>query len=81
MLEMTSEATPERWLGLWEATGGGVGAESSGPGLQEWLEDMYFDGERREDLTGEDIAKLGQIIQKIATVRAVRQGFIERNSK
>lgn len=65
MLEMTSEALPERWLGLWEAMGGGVGAESSGPGLQEWLEDMYFDGERREDLTGEDIAKLGQIIQKL----------------
>ena len=65
MLEVTSEALPERWLGLWEAMGGGVGAESSGPGLQEWLEDVYFDGERREDLTGEDIAKLGQIIQKL----------------
>ena len=65
MLEVTSEALPERWLGLWEAMGGGVGAESSGPGLQEWLEDVYFDGERREDLTGEDIAKLGQIIRKL----------------
>ena len=65
MLEVTSEALPERWLGLWEAMGGGVGAESLGPGLQEWLEDVYFDGERREDLTGEDIAKLGQIIRKL----------------
>ena len=45
MLEVTSEALPERWLGLWEAMGGGVGAESSGPELQEWLEDVYFDGE------------------------------------
>lgn len=43
----------------------GIGAESSGPRLQEWLEDMYFDGERREDLTGEDIAMLGQIIGKL----------------
>lgn len=65
MLEMTSEALPERWLGLWEAMGGGVGAESSGPGLQEWLGNMYFDGERREDFTSEDIAKLGQIIRKL----------------
>lgn len=56
------KAPPERWLDLLEAMGGRVGAESLGPGLQEWLEDMYFDGERREDLTGEDIAKLGQII-------------------
>ena len=65
MQEMTSEAVPERWLVLWEAMDDGVGAGNSGPGLQEWLEDMYFDGERREDLAGEDIAKLGQIIRKL----------------
>lgn len=40
-------------------------SESPGPGLQEWLEDMYFDGERREDLTGEDIAMLGLVIRKL----------------
>ena len=44
---------------------GGVVAESSGPGLQEWLEKMYFDGERKEDLTNQDITKLGQIIRKL----------------
>ena len=45
--------------------GGGIVAESSGPGLQEWLEEMYFDGDRKEDLTKKDIVKLGQIIQKL----------------
>lgn len=40
-------------------------AEIPGPTLQEWLEDMYFDGERNEDLTKEDIVRLGQIIGKL----------------
>lgn len=40
-------------------------AETPGPTLQEWLEDMYFDGERHEDLTKEDIVRLGQIIGKL----------------
>ena len=65
MQEMASDALPERWLGLREAMSDGVDTESPGPGLQEWLEEMYFDGERKEDLTREDIAKLGQIIRKL----------------
>lgn len=48
MQEMAPDALPE-------AMSNGVGAESPGPGLQEWLEEMYFDGERNEDLTSEDI--------------------------
>lgn len=41
----------------------------TGRAPERWLEDMYFDGERRQDLTGEDITKLEQqIIQKITTV-------------
>ena len=52
----------------------------TGRAPERWLEDMYFDGERRQDLTGEDITKLEQqIIQKITTVWTVRQGFSEGN--
>ena len=43
----------------------GVVVESPCPGLQELLEEMYFDCEGKEDLTREDIAKLGQIIRKL----------------
>ena len=39
--------------------------ESSGPRLQEWLEEVYFDGEKKKDMTMEYIIKLGQIIQKL----------------
>ena len=43
----------------------------TGRAPERWLEDMYFDGERRQDLTGEDITKLEQqIIQKITTASA-----------
>ena len=39
--------------------------EERGPSLQEWLEEMYFDGERKEDLAKDDITRLGEIIAKL----------------
>jgi hypothetical protein len=39
--------------------------EKSGYTLQEWLEEMYFDGERNEDLTREDILKIGELVRKM----------------
>ena len=39
--------------------------EESGYTLQEWLEEMYFDGERNEDLTREDILKVGELVQRL----------------
>ncbi|KKA16432.1 Uncharacterized protein T310_9975, partial [Rasamsonia emersonii CBS 393.64] len=65
MREMATDALPERWQDLWKTMDDKAAAEISGPALQEWLEDMYFDGERNEDLTKGDIAKLGQIIGKL----------------
>ncbi|PLB46017.1 kinase-like protein [Aspergillus steynii IBT 23096] len=65
MQEITNEMLPERWMGAWEAMRGGDTMEDSGPGLQEWLEKMYFDGERKADLAKEDIVKLGHIIQRL----------------
>ncbi|RAK95598.1 kinase-like protein [Aspergillus ibericus CBS 121593] len=65
MQEITNEALPERWLDIWAKMRDGAVTESSGPGLQEWLEQVYFDGEQKEDLTKEDIVKLGHIIQKL----------------
>jgi hypothetical protein len=44
---------------------GEVVAENSKTRLQKWLEEMYFDGGRKADLTGQDIARLGHIIQKL----------------
>lgn len=65
MREMASDALPERWQEAWKTMDDKAATKESGPSLQQWLEDMYFDGERKEDLTKEDIAKLAQIIGKL----------------
>jgi hypothetical protein len=63
--EMVSDTIPERWRDSTDIFDGEFTAEPSRSTLQEWLEEMYFDGERKEDLTKEDIVKLGQIIGKL----------------
>ena len=65
MQEMASDTIPKRWRDSTGIFDGEFIAEPSGSTLQEWLEEMYFDGERKEDLTKEDIVKLGQIIRRL----------------
>lgn len=66
MREMVSDTLPTRWTDLeLETMYSGSPAEISGPTLQEWLEEMYFDGERKENFTNADIVKLGRIIGKL----------------
>jgi hypothetical protein len=65
MREIVTDELPERWQEPWKAMANTIDVASSGTTLQAWLEEMYFDGERREDLTREDIVKLGQIIERL----------------
>ncbi|KAK9237325.1 kinase-like domain-containing protein [Lipomyces kononenkoae] len=65
MREMASDAVPERWQDSYKTTDDRITGETSGPALQEWLEEIYFDGERGEDLTKQDIVKPGQIIGRL----------------
>ncbi|XRM38397.1 hypothetical protein ABZX51_001817 [Aspergillus tubingensis] len=65
MQKMAGEALPEKWLPLWESMRGKEFTGDRGPGLQGWLEEMYFDGERKEDLSRDDIVELGRIIRKL----------------
>lgn len=64
MRELVNDDLPDRWQKIWDTMNAGDSGitEKPGPNLQEWLEEVYFDGARRPDLTREDIAKLGQII-------------------
>ncbi|ODH48991.1 hypothetical protein GX48_04924 [Paracoccidioides brasiliensis] len=39
--------------------------ENTGPNLQAWLEEVYFEGMESSNLTREDIVRLGQIIGKL----------------
>ena len=63
MQDMASDVLPERWKAIWAREG--IITETSGPKLQEWLEEVYFDGSRRQELTREDIVRLGQIIGRL----------------
>lgn len=64
---MASDDIPERWQGIWDTmnTGDGRATENTGSNLQEWLEEVYFEGLKSPDLTREDIVRLGQIIGKL----------------
>ncbi|GAD93487.1 conserved hypothetical protein [Paecilomyces variotii No. 5] len=65
MREMASDELPQRWQAQWETMAQTTTMENSGRNLQEWLEEIYFDGERKEDLTREDIVNLGLFIGKL----------------
>ncbi|EDN07449.1 conserved hypothetical protein [Histoplasma mississippiense (nom. inval.)] len=57
MREMASDDLPERWQGIWDTMNAGDGraTENTGPSLQKWLEEVYFEGLESPDLTREDI--------------------------
>ncbi|OJD15291.1 CMGC protein kinase [Emergomyces pasteurianus Ep9510] len=67
MREMASDDLPKRWQGIWDTMNAGDGraTENTGPSLQEWLEEVYFEGLESPDLTREDIVRLGQIIGRL----------------
>ncbi|KAF2875293.1 kinase-like domain-containing protein [Massariosphaeria phaeospora] len=65
MLETASDDLPERWQQKWrtmDSTWTGGITENT---LQEWLEETYFDGVRKEDFTREDIAKVGALVRRL----------------
>jgi len=65
MLEMANDELPERWQQTWRAMDSASPGEKSGYKFQEWLEEMYFDGERNDDLTQEDILKVGELVRSV----------------
>ena len=62
MLETVNDDLPDRWQKEWHAMGKTLSDSISASSLQEWLEEMYFDGERRDDLSREDIVRVGVLI-------------------
>lgn len=62
MLETVSDNLPDRWQNEWRAMNGTLSSDKSTCSLQSWLEEMYFDGERSEDMSREDIVRVGVLI-------------------
>lgn len=65
MQELASDDLPDRWQEIWDGMNAEGGSPvETGPGLQEWLEEVYFDVPQKPDLTRDDVARLGEIIGK-----------------
>jgi serine/threonine-protein kinase SRPK3 len=88
MLETVSDDLPDRWKRDWHAMKETLSDNSSTCSLQDWLEEMYFDGERREDMSPEDIMRVGVLIRSMLrmepSVRAparavVRDAWFQRD--
>src|SRR5690242_15792133 len=62
MLETVGDDLPDRWKRDWHAMKGTLSDNSSACSLQDWLEEMYFDGEWRVDMSREDIVRVGVLI-------------------
>jgi hypothetical protein len=65
MLEMVNDDLPDRWQEQWRAMNTASSDEGSTYSLQGWLEEMYFDGERNEDLSRKDILEVGALIRSM----------------
>jgi serine/threonine-protein kinase SRPK3 len=65
MLETASDELPERWQQEWRAMDSTWTGGKTVNTLQEWLEETYFDGVRKEDLTRDDIVKVGKLVAKL----------------
>ncbi|KAL2834013.1 kinase-like domain-containing protein [Aspergillus pseudoustus] len=67
MREMASDDLPRRWQKMADMICKDDMLEPGSPGLnlQEWLEEIYFDGPHNQDLGRDGIARLGQIIARL----------------
>jgi len=65
MLETVSDDLPDRWKMDWHAMEKTLNESDPTCSLQEWLEEMYFDGERRENMSRVDILHVGALIRSM----------------
>ena len=65
MLETASHELPKRWQKKWQTMDSAWTGDKTGISLQECLEETYFDGVRKEDLTREDIVKVGALVRRL----------------
>ncbi|CAO2652308.1 Nn.00g005910.m01.CDS01 [Neocucurbitaria sp. VM-36] len=62
MLDMACDDLPDRWQEAWRVMKSEAYGENYDFPLQEWLEKMYFDGERRVGFNPDDILGVGDLI-------------------
>lgn len=68
MLDSLRNDLPERWQERWRQMQGSAAIVvelGQNPTLQEWLEEVYFDGEKDQSLSREDIKAAGDLIRRL----------------
>jgi serine/threonine-protein kinase SRPK3 len=65
ILETASDELPERWHQKWRTMDRAWTGNKPENNLQEWLVETYFNGVREENLTREDIAKVGALVLRL----------------
>lgn len=71
MIQFSNDKLPDRWEAKWQAMpkrpryDDDDDDDYSPPTLQERLEEVYFDTDRRCELTKEDAAKIGEIVRRL----------------
>jgi serine/threonine-protein kinase SRPK3 len=65
MLETALDELPQRWREKWQSMDSTWTGDKKENILQKWLEEVYFDGKRREDFTREDIVKVGALVHRL----------------
>lgn len=73
MLDTTGYVLPERWRAPWEGmskkTSQTGGEDEVGPGLQEWLEEVYLEGREAEaGFSKEDLMSIGSIVGRMLRI-------------
>lgn len=78
---MASDDLPERWRAQWREMEAASPGEEDGYSVQEWLEETYFDGDKRQDLSKADIRRVGELISRLLWVepgaRASAKGILQ----
>ena len=65
MVKTASDELPDRWQQAWDNMTNASLGEISRCTLQEWLDEMYFDGERNGELSREAILKVGELVRRM----------------
>lgn len=67
MIEFSTDDLPDRWEAKWQTMlkKPPHDEDYSPCTLQEWLEEVYFDTERRCELTKQDVAKIGELVRRL----------------
>ena len=81
MLDRTGEELPERWQSSWRTMTTKKPRGATTPSLQAWLEEVYFDSEITPEFSRADIAKVGELVQRLLrlepTARASAKEILE----